>query len=276
MPTRDGDADVAGAIGADLPLLRSPLIAPPFSHGFSTRAGGVSAAPFDTLNLGARWGDLPANVAENRSRLLRASGIGGPLYVARQVHGAAVVRVRAGDDPAAIARVEADALVTGDAGVAVGIFVADCIPALIVDPRTGAVAAAHAGWRGTVAGVLPAVVRALVAEFGARPEDLRVALGPAIGACCFEVGADVVRAVEGPLGDAAAAGVVIPSPRGVAGKWHVDLKAANRLLLERAGVRREAIDAGTDCTHHDRSRFFSYRRDGETGQLMGIVTRRES
>src|SRR4051812_341987 len=245
MATREGDADVTGATAADLPLLRSPLIGPPFSHGFSTRAGGVSAAPFDTLNLGARWGDLPANVAENRRRLLSASGIAGPLYVARQVHGAAVVRVRAGDDPAAIASVEADALVTGDVGVAVGIFVADCIPALIVDPRTGAVAAAHAGWRGTVAGVLPAAVRALAAEFDARPDDLRVALGPAIGACCFEVGAEVVRAFEGALGDVGAAVVVIPSPRGAAGKWHVDLKAANRLLLERAGVRPEAIDAGT-------------------------------
>ena len=145
----------------ELPLLRSRLIASPFVHGFSTRAGGVSAAPFDTLNLGARWGDVVASVEENRRRLLRAVGVAGPLYVARQVHGAAVVRVRAGDDPAAIARIEADALITADPGVALGVFVADCIPALIVDPRTGAVAAAHAGWRGTVAGVLPAVVRAL-------------------------------------------------------------------------------------------------------------------
>ena len=113
---RGFDDDDAGA-GSRLPLLRSPLIAPPFAHGFSTRAGGVSAAPFDTLNLGARWGDAPAHVEENRRRLLRAAGVAGPLYVARQVHGAAVVRVRAGDDPAAIARIEADALFTDDAGV---------------------------------------------------------------------------------------------------------------------------------------------------------------
>ena len=143
-------------------------------------------------------------------------------------------------------------------------FVADCIPALIVDPRTGAVAAAHAGWRGTVAGVLPAAVRALGDEFGARPADLRVALGPAIGPCCFEVGAEVVRAFEAALGGAAAAaGVVIPSPRGVAGKWHVDLKAANRLLLERAGVAPRRSTPAPDCTRHDRARFFSYRRDGD-------------
>ena len=83
----------------------------------------------------------------------------------------------------------------------------------------------------------------------------------------------MVRAFEAVLGDARGAGVVLPSPRGVAGKWHVDLKAANRLLLERAGVAPTAIDAGPDCTHRDRARFFSYRRDGETGQLMGVVAR---
>ena len=274
MTTRGFEPERAGGEG-ELPLLRSRLIAPPFVHGFSTRAGGVSSAPYDTLNLGARWGDVVTSVEENRLRLLRAVGVQGPLYVARQVHGAEVVRVRAGDAPAGIARMEADALITGDPGVTLGVFVADCIPAVVVDPRTGAVAAAHAGWRGTVAGVLPAVVRALAAEFGARPGDLRVTLGPAIGACCFEVGPEVVREFETALSGAAdAEGVVMPSPRGVPGKWHVDLKAANRLLLARAGVAPDAIDAMPDCTCHDAARFFSYRRDRETGQLMGIVARR--
>src|SRR3954447_21111025 len=106
-----------------LPLLRSPLIARPFAHGFSTRAGGVSPAPFDTLNMGARWGDAAANVEENRRRLLQAVGVAGPLYVARQAHGAIVTRVRAGDDPAAIGRIEADALITDDPGIALGVFV---------------------------------------------------------------------------------------------------------------------------------------------------------
>jgi YfiH family protein len=259
----------------ELPLIRSPLIIAPFAHGFSTRAGGVSPAPFDTLNMGARWGDAAGNVEENRRRLLQAVGIAGPLYVARQVHGAAVTRVRAGDDPAAIARIEADALITDDPGIALGVFVADCIPALIVDPRTGALAAVHAGWRGSVAGVLPAVVRALVDELGARPQDLRVALGPAIGSCCFEVGAEVVAEVEAALGGTASGKVIVPSPRGAPGKWHVDLKAANRILLERAGVPPTAIDAASDCTSHTPAQFFSYRRDRDkTGQQMGIVGRR--
>jgi len=267
----DSDADWR------LPLLRSDLLVAPFAHGFSTRAGGTSPPPFDSLNLGAKWGDHAAAVAENRRRLASAVGVTGPIYVARQVHGAAVAVVRAGDAPAAIAAIEADALCSDDARVALGVFVADCVPALIVDPRSGAVAAVHAGWRGTVAGVLPAAVRALADHFGARAGDLRVALGPSIGACCFEVGADVVAAFTSALAGAPAAGgpgVVHVSPRGVPDKWHVDLRLANRLLLERAGVAPDAIDAAADCTHCDRPRFYSYRRDRDrTGQQMGIVVR---
>jgi len=256
----------------ELPLLRSDLIAAPFIHGFTTRAGGVSAPPFDTLNLGAKWGDDPARVSENRRRLERATI--GPLFVARQVHGTVIARVRAGDDPAALAQVEADGICSDVPGLAVGVFVADCVPALVVDPPTGSFAAVHAGWRGTVAGVLPAAVRALQIEFGARPADLRVALGPAIGPCCFEVGPEVGAAFEALFPDARARGLVSPSPRGAAGKANVDLKAANRLLLERAGVAPAAIEAGPECTHCDRARFFSFRRDGGgIGQLMGLVGR---
>jgi YfiH family protein len=257
-----------------LPLLQAAAIPAPFAHGFSSRLGGISARPFDALNLGGKWGDDEAAVRENRRRFLAAVGVGEPCFVARQVHGAAVVQVRAGDDPLAVARTEADAVITADPGVTVGVFVADCIPALIADPRTGAAAAVHAGWRGTVAGVLPAAVAALARAFGARPGDLRVALGPAIGPCCFEVGAEVVHAVRGVLG-ADADRVVRPSPRGAAGKWHVDLKATNQLLLARAGVDPGAIESGPECTHCDPARFFSYRRDGgATGQMMGVIARK--
>jgi YfiH family protein len=258
----------------ELPLFRAATLPTSFAHGFSARQGGTSAPPFDTLNLGGKWGDDAATVRENRRRFLRAAGVGEACFVARQVHGATVARVRPGDDPAAVARIEADALITDAPGVTLGVFVADCIPALIADPRTGAVAAVHAGWRGTVAGVLPAVVGALSRVFASRPADLRVALGPAIGPCCFEVGGEVVEAVRGVLG-AEAGPVVLPSPRGAAGKWHVDLKATNRVLLERAGVDPEAIESGPECTHCDRARFFSYRRDGGvTGQSMGVIARK--
>jgi YfiH family protein len=264
----------ASGAGWELPLLRSALVDEPFVHGFTTRAGGVSAPPFESLNLGGKWGDDPAAVSENRRRLERA--VGGSIFTARQVHGATVVRVRAGEDPTALAARDADGLCTDAPGVVLGVFVADCIPAVLVDPRTGALAAVHAGWRGTVAGILPAAVRALAAEFGARPGDLRVALGPAIGPCCFEVGPEVVAAFEALVPDARARGIVVPSPHGAPGKANVDLKAANRLLLERAGVAPDAIDAGPECTHCERGRFYSFRRDGNaTGQLMGVVGRAE-
>jgi YfiH family protein len=265
-----GEPTAAG--GGDPPLLVSSAIGGDFVHGFTTRAGGVSAPPFDTLNLGGKWGDDPAHVAENRRRLARA--VGGPIYVARQVHGVALARVRRGDAPESIARLEADGLYSDLPGLTVGVFAADCIPALIVDSRSGAFAAVHAGWRGTVAGVLPAAVRALATDFGARPTDLRVALGPGIGPCCFEVGGEVAAAFVALCPDAAASGVVRPSARGRPEKSQIDLKAANRLLLERAGVAPEAIDAGPECTHCDPASFFSFRRDGSaTGQQMGVIGR---
>jgi YfiH family protein len=261
------------AEGWTLPLFRSDVIPAAFRHGFTTRAGGVSAAPYDSLNMGGKWGDAPESVAENRRRITRAAGA--PLYVASQVHGVFIARVRAGDAPADIAQLQADGLCSDRSDVALAVFVADCVPAVVVDPRTGAFAAVHAGWRGTLAGVLPAAVRALGEHFGARPADLRVALGPAIGPCCFEVGSEVVAAFEAGLPGAIAAGVIVAGQAG--GKPHIDLKAANRLLLERAGLDPAAIDAGVECTSSDRARFFSYRRDkGQTGQHLGFVGRLET
>jgi len=258
--------------GRALPLVRSTVIPAAFRHGFTTRAGGVSAPPYDTLNLGGKWGDAPENVVENRRRVERAAGA--PLFVATQVHGAAIARVGAGDTPSDLAGVRADGLCSDRRDVAVAVFVADCIPALLADPRTGACAAVHAGWRGTLAGVLPAAVRALGEHFGARPEDLRVALGPAIGPCCFEVGPEVVEAFEafeaGLLG-ARDAGVIVAA-KTAPGKPRIDLKRANALLLERAGVDPRLIDAGDECTSSDRGRFYSYRREkGATGQHLGFV-----
>jgi YfiH family protein len=256
------------AEGRSLPLLRSAAIPAAFRHGFTTRGGGVSAPPYETLNLGGKWGDAAENVAENRRRLTLAAGA--PLFVASQVHGVEIARVRAGDAPADVAGMRVDGLCTDRADVALAVFVADCIPAVVVDPRTGAFAAVHAGWRGTLAGVLPAAVRALGEHFGARAGDLRVALGPAIGPCCFEVGPEVVAAFEAGLPGARDAGVVVEGH----GKPHVDLKRANAVLLARAGVDPAAIDAGPECTSCDGARFFSYRRDrGQTGQHLGFVAR---
>jgi polyphenol oxidase len=259
--------------GWQLPLLRASVLPQGFAHGFTTRDGGVSGAPYASLNLGMKWGDAPDNVIENRRRVGRAAGAR-PVFAARQVHGAVVIPVRAGDTPADLARLEADGLCAADPGVVLAVYVADCIPALIADPRTGAFAAVHAGWRGTVAGVLPAAVRALEQHFGARPADLRVALGPAIGACCFEVGGEVAAAFEHVIPEARASSVVLEAGPGRAGKARVDLKAANRILLERAGVPPAAVETGPECTSCGGERFYSFRRDGsQTGQHLGFIAR---
>jgi YfiH family protein len=272
-----GAGGAGGAGGADgvagrlrLPLLQSSVIPAGFHHGFTTRRGGIGAAPFDTFNLGMKWGDAAQNVLENRRRLQAASGVA-RLYFARQVHGANLLRVRADDDPSQVAKAEADGLLSDAPGIAVAVFVADCVPVLMADAGTGAFAAVHAGWRGTLAGVVPAMVRRMRADLGTRPEDLRVALGPAIGVCCFEVGDEVVEAVERVLPDAAKAGAIMRAGEGGA-RAHVDLKRLNVVLLAREGVPAAAIDAGPECTSCDRERFFSYRRDrGQTGQAAGFI-----
>src|SRR5689334_8909630 len=129
-------------------------------HGFSTRVGGVSVGRYATLNLGGKWGDAPAAVAENRRRVAEAGGFAlDRLFTARQVHGARVALVNAGTEPARVADSEADVVVSDVAGAAVGVYTADCVPILIADDE-GRVAAAHAGWRGTVAGVASAAVAA--------------------------------------------------------------------------------------------------------------------
>jgi YfiH family protein len=248
---------------AEAPLLLSAVIPAPFRHGFTSRAGGVSAGPFASLNLGMKWGDARENVLENRRRLLAASGAS-VIHLASQVHGARIVPVRPGDDPAEIARQEADGVCSDGTGIAVGIYVADCVPALFADPRTGAYAAVHAGWRGTIAGVLGAAIATLAERYGSRPSDLRVALGPAIGPCCFEVGPEVAAVF--------AASAVIERP---GRKPHVDLKRAQREQLLGAGVQAAHIDASAACTMCDpEDRFFSYRRDaGHTGQHAAFIGR---
>lgn len=241
-------------------LLRSPLL-PNTRHGFSTRRGGVSTGRYAALNLSTSWGDDASAVAENRRRVAADGGFDGErLYLVRQVHGAACILVD-GRAPAELREIEADALVATTPGAAVGVLTADCVPILFSDGE-GRVAAAHAGWRGTVAGVAAAALEKLVAN-GARRERIRAALGPSIGPCCFEVGEEVA-AEFAPLAPAS----VVRGP----GKPHVDLRRANHDLLMAAGLGTEQIDAAPPCTHCERERFFSYRRDGRgIGQMLSFI-----
>jgi polyphenol oxidase len=228
-----------------------------FLHGFPERAGGVSTGLRASLNLGVRWGDERSNVDTNRRRLAEHAGFDpAQLQIARHVHGTAVWAVGEPlpDDA------QFDGLVSDRPGAVLAAFAADCIPLLFAEPEARVCGAAHAGWRGTVAGVARNVV-ARMQELGAQPARIRVALGPSIGPCCFEVGPEVVAAFREALGDVP--GMVVAGPR----KDHLDLRVATRAILERAGVAGDGIDDRPPCTRCEPDRFFSYRRDGQAGGI---------
>ncbi|MFT3915418.1 MAG: peptidoglycan editing factor PgeF [Anaeromyxobacteraceae bacterium] len=242
-----------------LTLLESALLAG-FRHGFTTRAGGASPAPWDALNLGGGVGDDPARVAENWRRLEAATGLG--FARVRQVHGARAVRLDAACPPGE----EADAVVSRAPGVAATVAVADCVPVLLADPDTGAVAAVHAGWRGTIAHAAGEGVRALGREAGASPGRLLAAIGPSIGPCCYEISDDLAARFEAAFG----ADVVRRNPTP-----HLDLWAANARALAAAGVLEGRIDVLRRCTACEREVFFSHRRDaGRTGRQVAFVAPR--
>ena len=267
-----------------VPLLTSPVIPPPFHHGFTTRAGGVSGPPFSSLNVGFKWGDDPACVHENRRRIHEASGAA-RLFVAHQVHGRDVAMVTSESTPEAIAQTHADALVVWQSGSSVAVMVADCVPVLLADPATGACAAVHAGWRGTAADVAGAAVQAMARITGSSPAQFRAAIGPSIGPCCFEVGNDVVKALrtrvpglatwlaeDDEWRSEAAARSSHPFEPAVRPRAQVNLWKANEALLLAAGLVIENVDTLGLCTHCNPERFFSYRREGAaTGQLMGFI-----
>ena len=186
----------------------------------------------------------------------RLAGIG-RLLLLHQVHGAVVARAPWNGTP------EADACLAAQPGLVLGIQTADCLPVLLVDERHGLVAAAHAGWRGTAAGVVRQVVRALVAR-GSRPADLVAALGPGIGPCCYEVGHEL-RDAFGPTG----AGFFQPGPNG---RPHLDVRAANARQLLDEGLAAEAIHHLADCTHCHPDLYHSYRREGQgSGRMISFV-----
>ena len=263
---------------ASLPVLRFSHFGPQVRHGISTRQGGVSPAPFDSLNLSGKVGDEPANAAENRERVVRTV-TGQPeerLVVLTQVHGARVVCASAADSgrgilPDVPLPEEADGLITNEPGVPLQVLAADCVPLLLWDPVHHAIGAVHAGWRGTVAGTAVAAVKLMSQAYESRPGDLRVGIGPCIRACCYEV--------DAPVLDALAAGhpglarrVTRPVRSGYA---MFDLQEANRLQLLALGVPTDAIEVMPTCTFCASDTLFSdrkaARRTGRFGALIMLA-----
>ena len=216
----------------------------------TTRNGGVSSGPFASFNLATHVGDDPHAVARNRE-LLRAHLPSEPVWL-EQVHGTHVQN-------AAHGAARADAAYTDQRGVVCVVMTADCLPVLFCDRDATVVAAAHAGWRGLAAGVLEATLDAMAA----RREDIFAWLGPAIGPQSFEVGAEVRAAFVGADQNSESAF----ERRGE--KWLADLYTLARLRLHQAGVAE--IYGGGECTLRDRERFFSFRRDGETGRMASLI-----
>jgi YfiH family protein len=250
----------------DLEILRSDVLARAgFIHGFATRRGGVSAAPFESLSF-ARGREPEEHVRENLERLARAIGFDpGALAEVSQVHGARVVRAD-GVAGGLLRREEADAVVVSSG--AAGVRVADCAPVLVGNVDTGEAAAVHAGWRGVVAGVVAAATQAL----GAGRKV--AAIGPSIGPCCFEVGVEVA----GRIASASASERSVVVARRAGEKAFVDLPRAIRAQLRTAGLADDDIDASAAvCTKCDGLRFYSFRRDGEhSGRHLAVVVARAS
>lgn len=239
--------------------IQSPLLAG-FPHGFTTRRGGASAGPFESLNLGGQVGDDASRVAENWARLERETGL--RFARVRQVHGARAVRADAPTPPLE----EADVVISRAPGVAACVSVADCVPILLADPDGGAVAAVHAGWRGTIARAAAEGVRALAREAGAPPSRLLASVGPAIGPCCYEVSPDLAERFRHALG---------PETVRDGARPRLDLWRANVAVLRAEGVAAERIEVLGRCTSCEREAFFSHRRDaGRTGRQVAFIAPR--
>jgi YfiH family protein len=225
---------------------------------FTLRSGGVSEAPYDSLNVGSHVGDVATAVSENRHRVRAALRLPEEPQWLEQVHGTDV----ADPDRDAAPLLAADAIIARRPGRVAVIQVADCLPVFFAAPRGEAVACAHAGWRGLAAGVLEATVRRL----DVAPGTLLAWLGPCIGPAHFEVGAEVRAAFLSE--DAGATSAFAANTRG---RWQCDLPALARRRLARAGVTQ--VFGGTWCTFAGREQFFSFRRDGQCGRMAALIWR---
>jgi polyphenol oxidase len=259
-----------------LEVLQAPL-GPNFAwlvHGFSTRTGGVSAldgaaSTHGDLNLGFTPRDAQESVVENRDRFLRAvltgnsaSATGWGVVTLKQMHSGLVRRVGKSDATPEASQ-WGDGLITSEPGVLLGIQTADCLPILIADGKRKAIGAFHAGWRGTLKGIVARGVAAMQREFGSEPPDMRAAIGPGIGSCCFTVGTEVRELFSARYPYAQE----LYSDEG-----RMDLVEANRRQLLTAGLAPEAIFALNACTSCHTNQFFSYRAEhGKTGRMMAVI-----
>jgi hypothetical protein len=265
-----------------VPLAKLPWLV----HGFSTRVGGLSNLDGKrALNLGFTEWDARDNVKENRLRLQAAVGAQGfKLVSLLQFHSDTIVQFEsAPTEPS-----RADASVTKIPGLLLAVQTADCVPILLVDPKNRAVAAVHAGWRGTLARIVEKAIGRMQMQFGSRPAALLAAVGPAIGGCCYEVGTEVAAAFSGQFSNAAEffdelrtgdepnplqwLNKMPPGHQPPPKKVLLDLRKANRSQLEAAGIPAANIFISNLCTGCNRDLLFSYRKEGaQSGRMMAVI-----
>ena len=247
--------------------MRSTLISA--RHAFTTRAGGVSTGIYASLNLGSKVGDPQVNVAENYTRVCALMGAGpDDCVVTKQVHGSVVRTVTSADKHPVGAEVpyEADGIVTAESRLPLFCFTADCTPILLHDPVASVAAAVHCGWRSSTADIIAIAVEKMRA-LGSKPENIRAAIGPSIGVCCFETDADVPEAVDRWLGPAS--GIYYLKSNG---KFVVDLKKANAIRLMSLGVANEHLDISEECTMCSHDKYWSHRYTrGKRGVQCAVI-----
>ncbi|MFC1545975.1 peptidoglycan editing factor PgeF [Pseudomonadota bacterium] len=228
---------------------------------FSERTGGISPPPFNSLNLGYNIGDSRENIKANLTRLTEAAGFSERPHQTEQVHG---VDHFICSGSGSLHSDQADILISNEATSSIAVRTADCLPILMADPVNRIIAAVHAGWRGTAAGVAIKAVEQML-KMGAEQKHLHASMGPAIGPCCFKVDSDTAEALKISVHGAGLATVYSPEP-------HPNLVAINRLQLQEMGLTEDHIEALDICSCCHPDRFYSYRRDhGTTGRHLAVV-----
>jgi len=234
------------------------------THAFSTRFGGVSSGIFASLNLGLNTDDDLLNVKENYRRFCEATGIiTDDIVFSNQVHGTHIRTVSRGDCGALFipGKPQADGLITNQPGVALLVFIADCVPILLHDPARNVIGAVHAGWRGTAAGIVSIAVAKMKDDFNCNPGDIHAAIGPSISGCCYEVGEEVADAFC----------EFKECITKYNGKYKADLKECNRIQLANAGVTY--ISISDECTCCNNEKYWSHRfTKGERGSQVAIIS----
>ena len=258
-------------------LICEPLETDGFPNAFSTRMGGISPMPEAALNLAGFNEDVAENIHENRRRFLKLFEGNWTLAGCWQVHGADIRVVRSQEEampkPGVLGDDQyCDALVSDTPNILLAVKTADCVPILMGDPLTRAFAAVHAGWRGTSTSIIQHAIKKLEHEYGTSPKDLRVAIGPAANACCYEVGSEVIGVFKERF---SGADQLLTATRD--GHARIDLHRANREQLIESSVSPERIHMAPFCTMDRNDLFFSYRQEkklhGRVGRLMSVIGR---